>query len=199
MSKRLIAFVGIFLLLIFIISINVVHASSNISLDLINQERTNRGLKKIEIDENLCTLAKMLAEDRELAYPEKIDDSPFSNPKYKPFIKDYSSYIATVLTINDVLVKAYKDEGVTIPLFTDEQIAKQSIKNGEAIVPEITHGCSAISSGKIGYKSYAYFIGGVKKEIVNSPTPITVGNIIDVSLFTKIKFFFINFFSKFRL
>mgnify|MGYP001596640172 FL=1 len=86
---------------------------------------------------------------------------------------------------------------MAIPLFTDEQIAQQSIAGGQAIAPEITHGCSAISSGKIGYKPYAYFIGGVKKDVIISPAPITVNNnISSVKLFDKIKLFFINIFSK---
>lgn len=196
MSKSLIVFVAVISFLAFVSSNATSYAISNTSVDLINQERVNRGLKKIETDENLCTLTKMLADDRELSYPEKINDNLFSNSKYKEYIKDYSNYVTAVLTLNDVLIKAYNNKGVAIPLFTAEQIAQQSIAGGQAVAPEITHGCSAISSGKIGYKPYAYFIGGVKKEAVSSPSPIPFNNnISSVGFFNKIKIFFINIFS----
>ena len=219
MSKRLILFVVIISLFVFVSSTTTSHAISVASVDLINQERTNRGLNQIQTDENLCRLAKMLADDRESSYPERIDDSLLSNPKYKPYIKDYSNYVTAVITLNDVLIEAYKSKGIVVPLFTEEQIARQSIVGGQAIAPEITHGCSAMSSGKIGYKPYAYFIGGVKKQVVISPTPVTANNSISdiglevitsptpvtvnsavssVGFFDEIKSFFIDIFSKLR-
>lgn len=174
-------------------SIDRVLANSNLAIDLINQERIKRGLRKIEIDENLCVLAKMLAEDREAAYPKDINESLFTNSRYKPYIKDYLKYVISSLTVNDILVKFYKEKGINVPLFTDEQIAQQSIVDGQALTPEITNGCSAVSSGSIGYKPYAYFIGGVKKisapNVVNNSTQ-------NMSLFRRIRLFFTSLLSK---
>ncbi|MDA1337745.1 MAG: hypothetical protein O2871_00100 [bacterium] len=72
MIRKFIVFINIVILssILFFSSTKTSYAISEISIDLINQERINRGLNKIEIDENLCTLAQILANDRELAYPE---------------------------------------------------------------------------------------------------------------------------------
>ena len=98
--------------------------------------------------------------------------------------------------MNDVLIKTYNDSGVDVPIFTEKQIAQAAIAKGEAVTPEITNGCSAISSGKIGYKPYAYFIGGVKKEPAISTTQNTESDISSVRLFDKLKLFFIKIFSE---
>lgn len=66
---------------------------SDKAIGLINQEREKQGLKKIITDENLCMLAKLLAEDSELVYPQKINDSLYSNNKYKPYSRNYSNTI----------------------------------------------------------------------------------------------------------
>lgn len=144
-----------------------VNDSLNQAINVINQARIDKGLKTITEDTNLCSLSQLLAEDREKAYPDKIDDNLFSNQKYKIYLKDYSNYSTALLTLNDILIEAYKNKGRPIPFFSKEQVAEQSIASGQALDPNISNGCVAISSGKSGYKQYGYFIGGVKKETLS--------------------------------
>lgn len=179
-----IGFIGLVLTFSSLFSIRVIAApesTSNASqyknnaFNLINQDRTSKGLKPIVVDENLCKVAALVAEDLETAYPNKINTDLFSSPKYALYMKNYSFYTSSVLTMNDVLVKVYKERNIPIPSFADQDIADQ-VTSSLSTAPQnsLINGCIAQSSGKSGYKPYIYFVGAIKKSI--TPTPSIINN-----------------------
>ena len=155
--------------------------TSNKAIDLINKERISRNLKQIKVDENLCNLAQILADDSEKAYPNKINTF---NSKYRALLKEYPTHISSSITTSDVLIDLLKKSNGPQVLIEEEEIAQKVISDEQAINPEITRGCTAVSSGKIGYKVFAYFIGAVKYE--------------DLNILTRIKLYFQGLFSIFK-
>jgi hypothetical protein len=139
-------------------------------VDLINKERTNKGLSQLVIDEDLCKVAALIADDRESAYPNKINTSALINPKYKNYVKDYSKVEQLELSYNDILINLYKRTKSPIS-FSDNNLVKTfTEQNGlgyNALDPKLSNGCVAVSSGQVGYKPFAYFIGGVKKTAMD--------------------------------
>jgi hypothetical protein len=135
----------------------------------INNKRVQMKLEPFKLDENLCLLAQKLAEDSEMSYPDLFTGSFYNSPIYKEYIQDFKKYEANRVTLNDILVERaqgdksllYLDQDYVITSFTTES---NSTKTPAAFNPELTHGCVGVSSGKFGYKPFAYFIGAVKKK-----------------------------------
>lgn len=134
----------------------------------INKKRQEAGLKKLVIDNNLCDLAQKLAEDSEKNYPDEFIGALNTSPSYKNYLEDYATYKSNQLTISDVLVEKV-GANKSMLAFTDEHLVTRFTNTNDpidttAMSSELEYGCLGISSGEVGYKPFAYFIGGVKKE-----------------------------------
>lgn len=167
MRKFILAFFISFLLLSsFQTAVNAqsdeVSTVRNEVIDLINKDRLSKNLKKIEVDENLCLVARSLAEESERMYPEKLSVNLYNEP-YKKYVKNYSKTQQFTSTYSDVLVKAMGKNAPPLS-FSSESLARQY---SEGIESNLTDGCVAASTGKVGYKPYAYFVGGVRKNFTD--------------------------------
>ena len=142
-------------------------------INQINSKRLEKRLNRLEVDEQLCKLAKLIADDMERNYPKKINTSLYSNSNYRSYIDGYSVTIKLEVTVDDVLVNIMKkqsknavlDNQTLVDSFTDT-ITDTSIDvgNKSAMYADLTHSCVAVSKGTLGNKPFAYFIGGVKSH-----------------------------------
>lgn len=131
----------------------------------INKKRLELGYKALDIDNNLCALAKLLAEERAVNYPNEVKQDILTDPKYKVYIKNYSNVQQLKFTVNDIFVKAAKEKNQKIS-FTDDYLIEAYVNTDNAIASpmqsKLTNGCVAISPENVGYKPFAFFVGSVK-------------------------------------
>jgi len=177
MLRRDILFVAIIFFIstvIFLFNIVIVKAqiSNNERSDVLtelNNIRSGKGLNILKTDSNICKVASMLAEDSERSYPDPIDRNLFTNLSYKEYLKNYSNYDLNKLTINDLLADLNKKTGM-LTSFPDDQLVRAFSSEdsyGAAMNPKLTHGCVAVSSGDVGYKPFAYFVGATEKTVMD--------------------------------
>lgn len=133
-------------------------------MNLINEERSNKKLNKLKIDNNLCQVASKLAKDKAKNYPEEVDPQLFIDNDYKEYMKNYSQFISLEVTYNDILVKLMKKEKLS---FTDEHLFNSftdpKVGGTSALEPKLISGCVAVSLEDVGQKPFAIFIGGIEK------------------------------------
>lgn len=125
----------------------------------INEIRKQEGLKPLIENQEICTLAKLVATEKEISYPKKT--LGISDPKYKIYKKDFSKVGSNDQTTADILVKAQKLEYK--PFMKEDDLDSFAQKNNEVTMyADLTDGCVAISPGGVGYKQFGIFVGGVK-------------------------------------
>ncbi len=132
----------------------------------INKRRLELGQKILDIDSDLCALAKILAEEKATNYPKEVIQNIFTDPKYTDYLKNYSSVQQLKFTINDTFIEAAKEKGQKIS-FTDDYLINFYANTkgiGSPLQPELTNGCIAVSPENIGYKPFIFFVGGIKKK-----------------------------------
>lgn len=165
-------------------------------MNQINSKRIELGYNSLEIDNNLCLLAQKIADDSERNYPNEINQSLNTSTEYKDYLEEYSTYKTTKMTISDVLVEAVGQNKASLKFSDDQLVASftntDSPLSGAAMTPELNSGCIGVSSNEIGYKPFAYFVGGIKKDVMIP----TENNMPGQSLFQMIWNTILSFFSK---
>ncbi len=125
-------------------------------LDEINKLRSAKGLSALSFDKKLCLAAKRFVDDSEAKYPNKVRTSTYTTGI------GFSQTASSSFTPLDMWVEIErKNSGSSI---ISDDSALLSFKNSDEIyLDKITYGCVAISSGNVGYKPFAIFLGGVKQ------------------------------------
>ncbi|MEI6326497.1 MAG: hypothetical protein WCO78_00050 [Candidatus Roizmanbacteria bacterium] len=155
------------------------------SLSSINKTRLGLGLKQISENQQLCSLAKLVATEQEHQYPKSI--LGVNDPKYKEYFKGFSKIGADGISTNDYLVKLQNLERKP---FMDDKYLDLTFADKNSIVsmyPELTDGCVVASPGTVGYKQFGIFVGGVRL-----PEPIKAK---PHNFLQSIKQFILNIFS----